>query len=634
MGSSIFDIGVSGINAAQASLATTSHNIANAASTGFHRQSTRQSTQVPQETGSGFFGKGAMVETVQRAYSRFLEGAVLTAQTQESYLQTYESQISQIDNLLADPTAGLSPALQSFFAGVQDVASNPASVPSRQAMISQANMLVARFQTFDARLNELRIGVNRQIGDAATQINSVAQNISDLNDEILRTASGTGNQPNDLLDKRDQLVADLNKLVRATTIAQADGTINVFIGTGQPLVLNSQAFALTASPSAADPQNDELFYVSNGTRIPISASSLQGGSLGALLAFRSETLDTVQNNLGRVAVVLAQTVNDQHRLGQDLTGALGGNFFNVPGAQVLNNANNSAGAAVITATNSNVGALTASDYRLSFNAGTWTLTRLTDSTVSTFAAFPQTIAGITFASPSGVAANGDSYLIQPTRQGARDISVAVTDTARIAAAAPTRTASTLTNTGSATIGAGTVNTPPPPNANLQQPVTITFTSPTTFNVSGVGTGNPVGVVYTPGANITYNGWTTQIVGTPAAGDTFSVVPNTGGTADNRNALLLAGLQTRNMVANGTASYQSAYGLMVSDVGNRAREIQVQSDAQTALVKQTVASQQSLSGVNLDEEAANLIRFQQAYQASGKVLSIAATLFDSILGIIQ
>ena len=183
-------------------------------------------------------------------------------------------------------------------------------------MISQANVLVARFQTFDARLNELRIGVNRQIGDAATQINSVAQNISDLNEEIVRSSSGTGNQPNDLLDKRDQLVADLNKLVRATTVAQADGTINVFIGTGQPLVLNSQAFSLTASASAADPQNDELFYLANGNRIPISASSLQGGSLGALLAFRSETLDTVQNNLGRVAVVLAQTVNDQHRSGR------------------------------------------------------------------------------------------------------------------------------------------------------------------------------------------------------------------------------------------------------------------------------------------------------------------------------
>ena len=193
----------------------------------------------------------------------------------------------------------------------------------------------------------------------------------------------------------------------------------------------------------------------------------------------------------------------------------------------LNNASNSAGAAVITATNSNVGALTASDYRLSFNAGTWTLTRLTDSTASTFAAFPQTIDGITFASPSGVAANGDSYLIQPTRQAARDISVAVTDTARIAAAAPIRTASTLANTGSATIAAGTVNTPPPPNANLQQPVTITFTSATTFNVTGTGTGNPVGVAYTTGANITYNGWTTQINGTPAAGDTFTIAAEHG-----------------------------------------------------------------------------------------------------------
>jgi flagellar hook-associated protein 1 FlgK len=629
--SSIFEIGLTGLNAAQAGLNTTGHNIANAATAGFHRQNAIQSTQQPQQTGSGFFGKGVRVDTVLRTYSQFLDNAVLQAQTQDSYLQAYQSQINQIDNLLADPNAGLSPALQSFFSAVQDVASNPASVPSRQSLISQAQALQSRFAAFSSRLADIRTGLNRQIADTTSQINTTAQDLAAINDQILTTQANATQPPNDLLDKRDQLISDLNKLIKTSVVKDTNGSVSVFIGNGQTLVLGAQSFTLSAAPSSADPANYDISYSANGTTIPLNSTSLAGGSLGALLAFRSETLDSVQNNLGRVATVLAQTFNDQHTLGQDLNGALGQNFFNVPAAQVTVNANN-AGTAAITASNSAVGALTASDYRLSFNAGIWTLTRLTDNTQTTFAAFPQTIDGVTLNLASGAASNGDSFLIQPTRNGARDISVALSDPALVAAAAPIRTASAVANTGDASIAPGTVNIPPPPDANLQQTVTITFTSATTFDVNGTGTGNPAGVAYTSGANITYNGWTTQITGTPRAGDTFTIARNISGVADNRNALLLTALQTTNTVANGTANYQSAYSLVVSSVGNRAREIHVQSDAQTALVQQTTAAQQSVSGVNLDEEAANLIRFQQAYQASGRVLQIASKLFDTILGI--
>jgi flagellar hook-associated protein 1 FlgK len=629
--SSIFEIGLSGLNAAQAGLSTTSHNIASASIPGFHRQNTIQSTQEPQQSGAGFFGKGVRTDTVVRSYNQFLENALLQAQTQDSYLQAYQSQINQIDNLLADPNAGLSPALQSFFSSVQDVASNPSSVPSRQSMLSGAQALQSRFQTFSARLEEIRSGLNTQISDTTSQINSTAQNIADINDQIIRSHASDTQPPNDLLDKRDQLVADLNKLVRTTVVKDANGTVNVFVGTGQTLVLGTQSFTLSAAPSAADPSNYDISYQANGNTILLNPASLQGGSLGALLTFRSETLDSVEGNLGRVATVLAQTFNDQHVLGQDLNGALGQNFFNVPAAQALVNANN-AGTAVISAANTAVGALTGSDYRLSFNAGNWTLQRLSDNTQTTFTTFPQTVDGVTLNLASGAASNGDSFLIEPTRYGARDISVALSDPALVAAAAPIRTAAGLTNTGNGVMTAGTVNSPPPPNANLQQTVTITFTSATTFDVTGVGTGNPTGVAYTSAGNITYNGWTAQISGTPRAGDTFTIARNTSGVADNRNALLLAQLQTTNTVANGTANYQSAYSMVVSDVGNRARELKVQGDAQTALVQQTTSAQQSISGVNLDEEAANLIRFQQAYQASGRVLQIASKLFDTVLAI--
>jgi flagellar hook-associated protein 1 FlgK len=648
MTGSIFGIGLSGLNAAQAGLLVTGHNITNAATEGFHRQQAIQGTQVPQQTGVGFFGKGVSIETVRRAYSQFLDNSVLQAQTRSAYLDTYGTYIAQIDNLLADPASGLSSALQSFFSGVQDVASNPASVPSRQQMISLGQALVARFQTFDARLAEMRTAVNRQMTDVTGEINSLAGEIARVNDQILRFGYDDSKQANDLLDQRGRLLTELNRLVRISTVGQSDGTINVFIGSGQSLVLGTQSFQLSAAPSAQDPQDYGVFYVSGATRVPLNAANLQGGALGGLLSFRAETLDSAENLLGRVAIVLAQTFNDQHRLGQDLEGNLGADFFNVPLAQALANQNNT-GTAVVAADNSDVTALTGSDYRLQFNAGTWTLTRVNDGTQTTFAAFPQTVDGVTLTLTSGAAANGDSFLIQPVRNGASDIRMVLTDTARIAAAAPIRTAADIANTGRARVSAGlatdTANAAFATPGQLSPPILIQFTSPTQYSL--FDNTNPAapalleaGIAYVPGGTnevfptpgaLDY-GYRLSLSGAAATGDRFTVGYNSGGVADNRNALLLAALQTSNIVANGTATYQGAYSQLVSAVGNRAREIEVQGRAQDALVSQTREAQQALSGVNLDEEAANLIRYQQAYQASGKVLQTAARLFDTILEI--
>ena len=648
MTSSIFGIGVSGLNAAQAGLLVTSHNIANASTDGYHRQQTIQTTPDPQFTGEGFFGKGVTVETVRRAYSQFLDNSVLQAETQASYLDAYNAQISQINNLLADPTAGVSPALQAFFSGVQDVATNPSSVPSRQQMISLGQSLVSSFQTFDAQLTEMRSGINSQISDVTANVNSLASSIAKLNDQLIRDQSTPDKPANDLLDQRDNLVAQLNKLVRTSTVKQADGSINVFIGTGQSLVLGVQSFQLAAGPSTEDPQNYGISLVSGASSIPLNPANLQGGTLGGLFAFRSQTLDPTENALGRVATVLAQTFNDQHRLGQDLNGALGQDFFNVPAASVVGNQTNT-GSAVVTASNTNVGALTGSDYRLQFNAGTWTLTRLSDNTQSSFATLPQTVDGVTLTLSSGAAANGDSFLIEPTRNGARDIAVTLTDTSKIAAAAPVLTAANTANTGQATVSAGvvvdTTNAAFATPGQLTPPILVQFTSPTQYSVfDNTNPASPVlleaGIAYNPATNnavfptpgaLDY-GYRITLTGAAATGDRFTAGPNPSGVSDNRNALLLAALQTKNTIANGTANYQSAYSQITSQVGNQARAINVQSQAQDALVQQTQAAQQSLSGVNLDEEAANLIRYQQAYQASGKVLEVASKLFDTILAL--
>jgi len=647
MSTSIFSIGVSALNAAQIGLATTEHNIANANTPGFNRQQVSLAVRPAQFTGTGFVGQGVDVASVKRVYSEFLGRQVLQEQGQSAQMTSYYAQIQQIDNILADPNSGLSPAIQAFFGAVSNVSSNPESVPARQSLISGANFLTSRFQSLNQRMVDMNTSVNSQIGYSVTQINSYAKQISSLNQNIIMAQSANGQPPNDLLDQRDYLVTQLNQEIKSTVVKQTDGSVSVFVGNGQPLVVGAQTFNMTTQMSATDPSKLDVAYTFyNGTTTAIQTSSLQGGNLGGLIAFRDEALTNSQNALGRVAMSVTGIFNQQHQLGQDLNGALGGNLFAQPVPVVTSNTSNT-GTAAVTASvvaGADYSALTGSDYMLRFDGTNYTLTRLSDNQiVLNAAALPATpVDGLTLTTTAGAAA-GDSFLIRPTVNGARDIAVSVSDPAKIAAATPVRSNATLSNLGTGKISAVSVNQPNPlaPNPahpltdlNLQQPVTITFNNPpTSYNVTGTGVGLPAtGLAYTAGANISFNGWTMQISGTPAATDTFTIGSNTNASTDGSNALLLAGLQTKNTMAGGTTSYQGAYSQLVSYVGNKTRELEVTSKAQTSMVEQSVQAQQSFSGVNLDEEAANLLRYQRAYQAAGKALQIANTMFDTILSL--
>jgi flagellar hook-associated protein 1 FlgK len=550
MATNILSIGQSALAAAQVGLGTTGHNIANAATPGFNRQVVVQGAAQPQNYGFGFMGQGTEISTVKRIYSEFLGSQVRTAQTTKSGLDSYYAQIKQIDNMLADPTSGLSPALQTFFSGIQELSSNPSSIPARQAALSSAESLASRFQSMAGRFQEMEQGVNSQITASVDVINSYALQIAQLNDAIGRAQGATGQPANDLLDQRDQLILDLNKEVKTTVVKQGDGDYNVFIGNGQPLVVGGAASRLSTMASLSDPEKIEVAYQTISGSVIVGESSLGGGKLGGVLEFRSRTLEPAQADLDNLAIGLATTFNAQHRLGQDLNGTFGGDFFVVPSAQT----------------------------------------------------------------------------------GASGFAVAITDPKLIAAAAPIRTAITTGNTGSAAISAGSLNAPPPPNANLQQPVTITFTSATTFDVTGTGTGNPTGLTYAPGGTLTYNGWSATISGAPAPGDSFTIDANTGGVGDNRNGLLLGALQTANTMNGGTSTYQGAFSQIVSQIGNKTRELEVTGSAAGKLLTEATLTLQNESGVNLDEEATNLLRYQQAYQAAGKVMQIASQMFDVLLSL--
>jgi flagellar hook-associated protein 1 FlgK len=728
----VLNIGITGLRVAQAGLLTTSHNISNASTVGYNRQENIQTSALPNYAGYGFVGQGADVASVRRVYSEYLTKQVLGAEANVGELDMYLTQANQIDNLLADANAGLSPALSEFFNATQQVAADPASIPARQSMLSAGQALSARFQALDQRMTEMRQGVNTQLINEVSTINAYATQIAELNDRIVRaTGIAQGQPPNDLLDQRDQLIRDINKEIRVTAVPDAGGAYNVFIGTGQPLVVGTTAYQFVAdSVSAEDPERITVSMLApNGAKVDIPEYLLQGGALGGILNFRSEMLDVAQNALGKVALAVGMTFNAQHRMGIDLQGAAGLDFFSVPQPQVMANAENS-GTATLTAQIIN------SDYKLDLGAGT--VTRLSDNTVSAFAGFPQTIDGVTLSVSSGATggtdvfiikpgnapgqrvfaqsdnsgtavldstgsnlqglpsvpsdyrltvtstgslqllrlndshtwsaadmaalqatlaqepqgfvldwaggtpgAPGDTFLIQPTRNAAKSIGVSIADPLKVAAAAPFRTSTALTNKGTGKIDMGSVLALDPSGVPLPNDIVITFSAPNTLvlddDVDGNGIGDgtaPVSVAFVPGQpnEIIFKGMRFSVSGVPANGDHFSLQRNLNGVSDNRNAIALGSLQMAAVMNNGSATYQSTYGQIVSFAGNKTREIEVTGLAQQTLVDQAESTRQQLSGVNLDEEAANLLKFQQAYQSSAKVMEIAGKLFDELLNL--
>ncbi|MBD8656827.1 flagellar hook-associated protein FlgK [Oxalobacteraceae sp. CFBP 13730] len=654
MSGSLLAIGKTGLYAAQAALATTGHNIANANVAGFSRQTVVQATSAALDTGVGFLGTGTEIAQIKRYSDNFLNTQVRTAQASTSGLESYYSQIKQIDNLLADTTSGLSPAMQGFFKGVQDMAANRASVPSRQAMLSSAETLATRLQDLDSRLGEIRTGVNGEIEASVTAINTYGSQIAKLNEQISNFASSATRPPNDLLDQRDQVVLELNKFVKATVTQGDNSSLTIAIGNGQPLVVGNDSFQLAAMVSPTDLTRMEVGY-QVGTKVAVLPDgALSGGKLGGLLEFRTETLDTAQSALGKIAIGMAFEFNAQHQLGLDQNGNKGQAFFNVAPAFVGASINNAKGtdanpAAELSAKVTDPSKLKDSDYEVTFNGTNYKVVRQSDNkevgTVTPGANGVATfeVDGVELSFKNN-ARNKDTFLVRPTIDGAANFKVLANDVSQIAAAAPVLTSMPLTNTGTGKISEGKVSkdflTAPP-----TLPVTLAFDE-----TSGNLTGFPAGMVtvvnskgessqvdaanvkFDNGSTYSFGGVSVTMTGKPGNGDKFTIAANSSGVGDTRNIAALGELQTKNIFNNGTATLTSSYAQMVSQVGNKTREVQINAQAGNALLAQAEGAQADVSGVNLDEEAANLIKYQQAYQASSKVMQIAGTIFDTLLSI--
>jgi len=618
----ILSTSTSALLAFQNAIATTSHNVANVNTEGYSRQQVDFTARQPERLGDMYIGTGVDASSIKRSYDDFLTSQLRNTTSSFGQMDTYATLATSMANLFGSSQSSLSPMFSQFFNDIEAVSDNPSAIPERQTLLSDASALTNRFQKLDAQLGQFDQQTNAQISGSVKDINQLSSTVADLNRQITGAQNSTAGVPNDLLDQRDQAIKQLASLVSVQTMPQSDGAMNVFIGNGQSLVVGDKPMQLTTVANTYDPQRLEIAY--GGPQGPLISDGITGGQLGGTLAFRREMLDPAHNQLGLLAQGFSASFNDQHQAGMDLQGNMGGAFFAAGVPQVLPNQRNT-GSATVDVQISDASALTASDYQLRYDGSQWQLTRLSDGTKSASNG-PLQMDGLTI-TPSAGANTGDSFLIRPTHGAAGGMQVLIDDPTQIAAAAPIRTQAATNNTGSASISTGTVLDRQ--NANLRQNVSIQFLGANTYSVNGSGN-----YTYTSGGNITLNGWQVQISGNPQPGDQFSIQGNTGGVGDNRNAAVLSSLQNQGILNNGTATYQQAYGSLVSNVATRTKQSQDGRDAQQVLNQQAQAARDATSGVNLDEEAANLIRFQQAYQAAAQSITTANTMFQTLLSAIR
>lgn len=676
----LLGIGLSGLRSSQTSLTVTGHNISNVNTAGYSRQEAVQGTRTPQYNGFGYIGSGSTVQDVRRLASDFLTGQLRSATSQNAEVSTFTSQLEQLDLLLSDSTTGVSPALQSFFAALQTAAQNPSASEGREALLAQAEGLSETFNTLYDQLDAQNTLINQQLGSLAGQINNLATSVASYNEAIAK-AKGSGGDPNDLMDAREEVVRQISEMVGVQAVTQSDGSMSLFIGTGQPLVVGTTVSTLRAVPGTNDPGRFQLELVS-GEAVQNVTTQVSGGQVGGLLAYRDSALDTSYNKLGQLALTFADTINQQLGQGLDLNGNAGSLLFgdindpSITGLRVLassTNSNVSVGAALnITDTS----LLTASDYRLEFDGTNFSARRLSDNasiavTTSGTAPGPYTLSFADGSTPpvdqgfevtlNNLPSAGDSFTLQPTRRGAADIDATLTQADQLGFAGSARAEATLNNRGTGSISAPDLISGPSPidvatlqaafgsGLSLEATVTgstYTLTDPLPTGWSYVdangnalgasptlnsGQSNTVRLAYTNGTD-TYT-YEMQLSGVPQSGDTFTLAFNDKGISDNRNALALSELQSTGTVGGGKSltTYNDAYSGLVSRVGSLTSQARTNADAAEAVLTQAQNSRDSLSGVNLDEEAAKLVQFQQYYSASAQVIQVARSLFDSLLG---
>jgi len=549
MASGILGTALTGLMAFQRAMQTGSNNVANVNTDGYSRQSTNLESATTTFDRGNYIGNGVDVSNVTRSYDQFINNNIRTSASSLGDADRLQTMTKQVDNLMANPETGMSNAMKSFFKAANGVATDPTSVPARTIMISEISSLATQFNTVSSQLDNLRAQNNAQMQTNIDNINSYTQNISNLNIKISAVTRGGGTQfPNELLDQRDQLLAKLSENIDTSIFVRPDGAVDVFIGQGQSLISGNSHMTLALSNSTTDVMQKRVVMKTKATDsdgLDVS-NQFSSGSLAGSMKFRDQVLDPAQQQLGLVAAGVAKLTNEIHEQGVDLKGNVGKAMFSFQPTEVMiySNLGNPGGAVNVTIDTATVNNLQASDYRLDYNLGAYSLTRLSDNMKVSLPSggLPTTVDGMTITEmeiPGGTA----SFIIRPTYSTAANIRAAITAPDEIAAA------------------------------------------------------------------------------------------QSNSAGDNTNALALTKLETQTTLANGK-TFGQTYEQLVAKVGSSTNAATVSLSAQKALYNTSIEARANFAGVNLDEEAANLIKFQNAYQASSQVVAISRALFDSLIAAVR
>lgn len=681
---SLISIGLSGITASNAAINTIGNNTANVDTAGYSRQQvmTTASAQINIGLGVGYIGTGTTLSDVRRIYNSYLDAQLQSSTALSADATAYSGQASKTDALLSDSTTGVAAQMTAFFTNLQSIASNATQSAERSSFLTQASALASRFNSVASQLSSQNENVNAQLSTYASQVNELTNTIAGLNKQITQASAGN-TSPNSLLDSRNEAVRQLNELV-GVKVVENNGNYDIYTGTGQSLVSGATSYKMSATPSPADPlqYNVQIAYGQTQTDV---TTVVTGGAIGGLLRYRSEVLVPSMNELSRVAMVMNDQVNTQLAQGIDTKGNFGTALFNnINTAEQISqrsvgNLNNSLGSGNLDVTIKDTSKLTASDYEVTFSdADNYTVRRLPNGESLGAGKLsdnpPKEFEGFTMSLNGAAVAAGDSFKVTPTRNGASGMSVALTDPKDIAAAAPLTAAAGVSNSGTGGFTQPVLNTKTDiydstkmldlrnalkdstPMRLVMGAASGGVQSYQLLDAQGAAVtdqnGNAITGTIIQGQNNTLKlnvGYTDTsttpssatsfefqmtLSGTPQVNDTFSISLTGAGSSDNRNAVATVALQTAKTVGvtNGNVgtSLSGAYADLTAAVGTRAAQGKSDVTATAAVVSTAKAARDSVSGVSLDEEAANLIKYQQYYTASSQIIKAAQTIFSTLI----
>jgi len=628
---SLMSIGRTALFASYAQMQTTGNNISNANTPGYSREQVQLAVGAGQQTTVGFFGSGVDVTGVTRTYDQFLTSQANVSSSTAAAATSRLDQLNQLQSVFSTGTSGIGYAAGQMLNAFVDVANSPGDSSARQVALSQANQLASMIQSAGAQITTLQSGLAQDVKTDLATVNGLTKQVAVLNQKIA-TFQSSGTAPNDLLDQRDALIKQIGGYLNVTTVPNADGTVGLFVGGGQNLVLGATANTLT---SVADPYDATKVQVAvtDGSSSPVvvPSGSITGGSVGGLLQVQNSDLTQASCLLGQIATAFSAAVNQQQALGLDLSGAPGAPIFSVPSPQVLPDTSN-AGNATVAVSVTSANQVQASDYKLQFDGTHYTLTRLSDNSAAAGSPYtPAQLAagvsvdGLSIHLSAGAASAGDSFLLRPVGSAAQGMKTVLADPSGIAAASPFTASMAAANSGTAGVASLSATSAAYNPALTAQ---IRFTSAAgaynwTLSDGTSGTGN-----WTAGNPIALNGFQLQLNGVPASGDAITVAPTGAVAANNGNAQAFVALGTAKLVAG--QNITDAYSSAIADVGVRVQGATAASTASTAAAQADETARANNAGVNLDEEASRLIQFQQAYQAAAKVLQVAQSVFTTLL----